>query len=711
MMESGWQLQAAFVLWTLSLSKAQDVVGPGLTCLRSTSADGQTRVTFLLEDPAGALSLFLTVWSEDMRLVTCQIYTNSRITEVYRAHCDTTKSQHREMIQKFDISMVMAPDVPCVLVSSWTPEFTNRTRGDGAERKARRKRWVFPGTLWCGSGSKAVGYEQLGMFEGADRCCREHDHCPHIIPAFTVNYGVFNPNFFTVSHCECDQRFRQCLLGTNDSISHMVGYSFFNLLQVSCFELKQLKRCTEMYWFGMCKVAKEAPYAVFQSPLPYNNSDGISKYADIDSNNLSREKQNLTKSAMASPQRKLSNPESRCLKDPPRGDTFHRKRTKGRGCKKHQKLSGAATTQVPNLLRGHATTLPMKMGYSKSRILMSNKKTAGKRKSIGKGLSGLEQSGHVPISVPTNSDLQSTSTTPSSIPPLTLGLKLQPDPTTAFRRGTKTSKRNKKVPKQSHCCGSSMLLRGDTYCKHCQKPEAASYTTVTPAKTATSGLSTKQRRQHPKKTTERPNQDTQATPVTFSAPVITKLRTTTALPEDGKPQWNNTSQGHFGPTIAQCIHAEKSLKQNRALQNITDNQLQCRSLKHLDDCEFQIPPLGKKYNLQNMESKTVYHCDCTSRLAIQIESFRQLPSISRSLLVEFVSQQCFTLPKKKKCHHKKRCSTGFTKAFDLHRALKKIGEKGTADMRISAIDRKRRIPASLYKRCLKLERGADTHLK
>ena len=331
-----------------------------------------------------------------------------------------------------------------------------------------------------------------------------------------------------------------------------------------------------MFTLYRCKVAKEAPYAVFQSPLPYNNSDDTSKYADIESNNLSRERQNLTKSAMANPQRKLSNPESRCLKDPPRGDTFHRKRTKGRGCKKHQKLSGAATTQVPNLSRGHATTLPMKMGYSKSRILMSNKKTAGKRKSIRKGLSGLEQRGHVPKSVPTNSDLQSTSTTPSSIPPLTQGLKLQTDPTTAFRRGTKTSKRKKKVPKQSHCCGSSMPLRGDTHCKRCLKPEAASYTTVTPAKTATSGLLTKQRRRHPKKTTERPNQDTPVTfwaAVTFSAPVIIKLRTTTAFPEDGKLQWNNTSQGHFGPTMAQSIHVEKSLKQNSALQNITGESM------------------------------------------------------------------------------------------------------------------------------------------
>lgn len=45
-------------------------------------------------------------------------------------------------------------------------------------------------------------------------------------------------------------RFRQCLLGVNDTISSMVGYSFFNILRVPCFELEQRRRCTQMYWWG-----------------------------------------------------------------------------------------------------------------------------------------------------------------------------------------------------------------------------------------------------------------------------------------------------------------------------------------------------------------------------------------------------------------------------------------------------------------------------
>ncbi|KAE8292368.1 Group 3 secretory phospholipase A2 [Larimichthys crocea] len=355
-----------------------------------------------------------------MRLVTCEVNTDPVVTEGYRALCDGRGTQGQEISHRFDISMLLSPDAPCALVSSGAPKFSRRTRRDETEGKTRRKRWIFPGTLWCGTGSKAGRYDELGMFESADRCCREHDHCPHMIPAFTVNYGVFNSKFFTVSHCDCDQRFRQCLLDVNDTISSMVGYSFFSILQVPCFELKLQKRCTQMYWWGMCKVAKDAPYAVFQSPLPFNST----------------------------------------------GD---------------------------------------------------------------------------------NAD------------------------------------------------------------------------------------------------------------------------------------------------------SDKST---------SNSQLLCRSLKHLDDCKYKIRPLEKKYDLQNTESKTAFHCDCTTRLAAQIESFKQ-PSILPTLLTDFISHRCFKLPKEKKCHSKKRCSGGFSKASDLLRALKKIEEKDTAGVRNSGNDRKRGIPVRLYKRCLRLEREAD----
>ncbi|XP_028269727.1 group 3 secretory phospholipase A2-like [Parambassis ranga] len=551
-------LQVAFVLSSFTLSKAQDVVGPGLSCVRLIHlADGQMRVTFMHEDAAGVRSSYLTVWSQDMRLLACEVNPSPLLTEGYRSLCNGSDTRDQEIIQRFNISALLAP---CVRVSSSAPKFARRTRRDWTEKKSRRKRaWIFPGTLWCGSGNKAIGYEQLGMFESADRCCREHDHCLHIIPAFTVKYGVLNPNFYTVSHCECDQRFRQCLLFANESVSSMVGYSFFNILRIPCFELEQQKQCTEMYWWGMCKVAKKAPYAVFKSPLPYSNAS-TDQYLDTDSHYV-------TKSPVIHPHRKSTKSKHRCpFRDPPRGDTFHHTRTKGRGCKRHQ-------------------------------------------------------------------------TPPQMLP------------------------------------RSSTPERGDTFqphCKSCLEEATASHM----ATTSTSGIPIP-------KTTE-----TSFTPT---------VRITASPPKDGKQQKEVES-------MSQSIHAQRRQRQNSALHNMTDIQLHCGSLKHLDECKFKIPPMEKKYDLQNTESKTVYHCDCTHRLALQIESFKQR-WILLSLLVDFVSRQCFILPKKKKCIRKERFCRGFTKASDLHQALKKTEEKDITGVQTSGITRKKGIPVRLYKRCLQLQKA------
>lgn len=65
----------------------------------------------------------------------------------------------------------------------------------------------MPGTLWCGDGSLADKYEDMGAHVGTDRCCREHDGCPFIIHGMTSNYGLFNYRMHTVSHCTCDERY------------------------------------------------------------------------------------------------------------------------------------------------------------------------------------------------------------------------------------------------------------------------------------------------------------------------------------------------------------------------------------------------------------------------------------------------------------------------------------------------------------------------
>ena len=161
-MQSRFLLQVLLALSSLILSKARNVIGSGPSCLSSSPAeDGLTRVTFLREDAAGVRSLYLSMWSEDTRPVTCEVNTDPLVTERYIALCDSAQDQN--ITKRFNISVLLAPESPCALVSSSAP---GRTTSDGTEEKVRRKRsWIFPGTLWCGTGSRAYGYDELGEAE------------------------------------------------------------------------------------------------------------------------------------------------------------------------------------------------------------------------------------------------------------------------------------------------------------------------------------------------------------------------------------------------------------------------------------------------------------------------------------------------------------------------------------------------------------------
>ncbi|KAH6933847.1 hypothetical protein HPB50_018602 [Hyalomma asiaticum] len=73
-------------------------------------------------------------------------------------------------------------------------------------RRSRRDLFLYPGTNWCGSGTSARKINELGHNSRADRCCREHDHCPFTIEAFQRRFHLFNYRLHTLSHCECDER-------------------------------------------------------------------------------------------------------------------------------------------------------------------------------------------------------------------------------------------------------------------------------------------------------------------------------------------------------------------------------------------------------------------------------------------------------------------------------------------------------------------------
>ena len=65
----------------------------------------------------------------------------------------------------------------------------------------------MPGTNWCGKGTQAAGYNHLGAYGGADKCCRQHDlGCPAYITSGESSYGLYNYKMYTLNHCTCDER-------------------------------------------------------------------------------------------------------------------------------------------------------------------------------------------------------------------------------------------------------------------------------------------------------------------------------------------------------------------------------------------------------------------------------------------------------------------------------------------------------------------------
>lgn len=112
------------------------------------------------------------------------------------------------------------------------------------------------------TGNKAKNYKDLGEKIKTDKCCRTHDQCKEYIPAFASIGGLRNDLPYTVSHCDCDSAFYQCLKRANTETAKLVGDIFFNLLKVPCFVWRK-KDCRE-------KKCQEQRKAVLQLPKHFH---------------------------------------------------------------------------------------------------------------------------------------------------------------------------------------------------------------------------------------------------------------------------------------------------------------------------------------------------------------------------------------------------------------------------------------------------------
>ncbi|XP_027718975.1 group 3 secretory phospholipase A2 [Vombatus ursinus] len=289
-----------WLLWALvPLGAALAKVGPvpnfswnstfcHLAVPRTVPASPLRSLSFLNRGPDG-LALFHASWDEQGHLLECAWWDRTPIILPYQAACARERgSKTRSGILAHTPSPALQRAVEalqerrdaCGRTEEEPPsagregikasaEGEEELQAAAGHRRVRRG-WTVPGTLWCGVGDSAGNSTELGIFQGPDLCCREHDLCAHNIAPFQYNYGIRNYRFHTISHCDCDSRFQGCLQSQQDAVSDFVGTTFFNLLEIPCFVLEEKEACIQWHWWGGCKKYGPIPQARLLQQSRYN---------------------------------------------------------------------------------------------------------------------------------------------------------------------------------------------------------------------------------------------------------------------------------------------------------------------------------------------------------------------------------------------------------------------------------------------------------
>ncbi|XP_053560565.1 protein PROCA1 [Bombina bombina] len=208
------------------------------------------------------MELVTATWDERRQLVSCTVDGDNIAISYFLQQCKSDKQNvggdmSYEGFAEARMRCEIFQRSASVGVQAYSMDNTDTYQHHRAKRG-----FTYPGTLWCGAGNSADAYTDLGEHKETDACCREHDHCAHVIHPFTSSYGYRNFRWHTISLCQCDDKFKECLRRVNNTASRVVGQAFFNVIQVPCFELTFKEHCVERYWYGWCKKYENTEIAV-----------------------------------------------------------------------------------------------------------------------------------------------------------------------------------------------------------------------------------------------------------------------------------------------------------------------------------------------------------------------------------------------------------------------------------------------------------------
>ena len=127
--------------------------------------------------------------------------------ECKRLHSDITKGLKQKNKQLgLDSNRDIGDGLEDFIVDDDDDDNEDDSNKPVAKSRSKRSMFIYPGTNWCGKGSTASNYYDLGENIDTDKCCRAHDYCSVTIEGLSTSYNYFNYRLHTLSHCECDDQ-------------------------------------------------------------------------------------------------------------------------------------------------------------------------------------------------------------------------------------------------------------------------------------------------------------------------------------------------------------------------------------------------------------------------------------------------------------------------------------------------------------------------
>ncbi|XP_072515284.1 group 3 secretory phospholipase A2 [Salminus brasiliensis] len=718
---------STFCFWTKSISNGHT----HYMFLRQTRRAGET-----------SLVLFDSIWSKENTLVDCVTSNNQVATKSYVSKC--WESEGRQFSKspdvRFNISELVEPAGPCMSMGHLARlrAFVRRSRdlesvdqqnsGESSGLKLRRSKraWIIPGTLWCGAGHSALNFSDLGMYEKTDMCCREHDHCKDSISSFEFNYGVFNTNIFTLSHCDCDEKFRRCLHKANDSMSNVVGYGYFNILKMRCFEFSQRMECAERTWWGMCKIHQLAKYALVKDATYYNST---SPELEEDTQSLST----LFAASTAEPTVTTGSASTLFIEDAQAEQTeLHGETTDSPQTSPEKEFTDSPLTKPADSTQ----TKPKESTQPKATDSAQPKPTDSKPTDLPQTkATNLPQINTTDSTQTEATDLKATDS-PQTKATDSSQTKTTDSPQTKATDSPQTKATDSSQTKttdspQTKATDSPQTKTTDspqtkpTGSKPTNSTQPKSTDSTQPKATdskPTDSTQTKTTNSTQTKPTDSKSTDSPQTNTTDSTPTDSTQPKSTDLKPTDSPQTKATDTPQTKPTDSTQTTSIDSTQTKTTESTQTSGTpkthlqpylhtrergkvLTCESYKDLDSCRHQIPGMQEKFGLRNTEFATLYHCNCTARLAKEFTRLDKLDDV-HFFLLDFVSQFCFILPLN--CTETESCSGSFRETPLIKRWNKDmaggrplVASKRKAK-RFNSKRSKRKDSFRLYKKCLRM---------